>query len=143
MKNLTVPARLKYLEAVIHFITAELDGLDCPPKAAAHIGIATDEIFSNIAGYAYAPGTGEVTVSVTTASSPPAVTLTFRDSGLPYNPLERPEPDITLSAEEREPGGLGIFMTKKLMDAVAYQYENGQNVLTLKKSLLGHQTVTN
>ncbi len=99
------------------------------------IELAVEEIFVNIANYAYAPEIGRATVRVSVSDDPLTVTITFIDRGVPYDPLKRSDPDVTLSAEEREIGGLGIFMTKKVMDEVAYEYKDGQNVLTLKKRL--------
>ena len=99
------------------------------------IELAVEEIFVNIANYAYAPEIGRATVRVSVSDDPLTVTITFIDCGVPYDPLKRSDPDVTLSAEEREIGGLGIFMTKKVMDEVAYEYKDGQNVLTLKKRL--------
>jgi anti-sigma regulatory factor (Ser/Thr protein kinase) len=144
MKKIIVPAKIENMDEVIRFITGELDGLNCSPKAAAQIGIAVDEVFSNIARYAYTepvyatPGAGgDVTVYVETEKNPPAVNIIFSDSGRPFNPLEAPPPDTTLSADERKIGGLGIFMTGKLMDeeTLAYKYENGRNVLSMRKTL--------
>ena len=94
-----------------------------------------EEIFINIARYAYRPEQGKATVRVEVSGDPVCVSITFVDHGVPYDPLAKDDPDISLSAEDREIGGLGIFMTKQLMDDVAYTYKNGQNILTLKKQL--------
>jgi len=104
-------------------------------KAQAQIDIAIDELFGNIAQYAYNPETGPATVRVEVQEDPMAVIITFIDHGVPYDPLKNEDPDITLSAEERKIGGLGIFMVKKTMDEISYQYKNGQNILTIKKKL--------
>ena len=88
-----------------------------------------------IASYAYAPGTGIATVCIEIDDDPPVVTIAFSDSGVPFDPLKKADPDVTLPAEEREIGGLGIFMTKKTMDEVRYEYKDGQNRLTLVKKL--------
>ena len=104
-------------------------------KAQTQIEIAVEEIFINIASYAYAPDKGMATVRVEVSGDPVAVTITFVDHGVPYDPLAKEDPDVTLSAEERGIGGLGIFMTKKLMDDVAYEYKDGKNTLTLKKQI--------
>ena len=82
--------------------------------------------------YAYAPSTGEATVRVEKIDG--GVTLTFIDSGVAYNPLEQKEPDVTLSAEERQVGGLGIFLVKKTMDDMTYRREDGKNILTIRKN---------
>ena len=97
------------------------------------VEIAVEEIFVNVAHYAYAPNTGSVTVGVKISDDPRFATITFKDGGKPYNPLAKPDPDVTLPADEREIGGLGIFMTKKVMDELSYEYTDGKNVLTLKK----------
>jgi anti-sigma regulatory factor (Ser/Thr protein kinase) len=99
------------------------------------ISVAAEEIYVNIAHYAYAPETGTVTLRLELQEEPPAVTLTFLDSGIPFNPLDRTDPDVSLPAEEREIGGLGIFMTRKSMDDLRYEFRDGQNVLTLIKRL--------
>jgi anti-sigma regulatory factor (Ser/Thr protein kinase) len=97
------------------------------------IDVAVDEVMSNIAHYAYPDGEGTVTVSIEEKEN--TVQIFFRDSGIPYDPLTAKAPDLSLSAEDRPIGGLGIHMVKKMMDAVSYRYENGQNMLTLQKML--------
>ena len=97
--------------------------------------MSIDELFGNIARYAYTPGSGDVTVRVDILDSPPAVEITFIDGGVPYDPLAKEDPDITLNADRREIGGLGIFMVKKTMDGMKYEYRDGKNVLAIKKNL--------
>ena len=104
-------------------------------KAQMQISVAVEEIFVNIANYAYKPDKGKAIVRVEVTDKPVAVAITFVDHGVPYDPLAKVDPDVTLAAHEREIGGLGIFMTKKIMDDVAYEYRDGQNILTLKKNL--------
>ena len=99
------------------------------------IDVAAEEIFVNIANYAYAPKEGKASVRVQVSEDPAEVTISFADSGTPYNPLEKEDPDVTLSAEEREIGGLGIYMTKEFMDHVSYEYRDGKNILTMRKKL--------
>lgn len=135
MKELTVPAKTERLEAVINFIGAELAANRCPPKAQTQIEIAVEEIYINIASYAYRPKDGEATIRCTVGGEPLQVTVQFLDGGKPYNPLEKKDPDITLAADEREIGGLGIFMVKKSMDSIDYAYVDGKNILTIKKNL--------
>ena len=132
-RELSVEAITDNLEKVIGFVNTHLENADCPPKAQMQIDLAVEEIFVNIANYAYSPNTGKATVRV--EASPDAATVVFSDRGIPYNPLEKKDPDISLSAEKRDVGGLGIFMTKKVMDEVLYEYRNGQNILTMKKNL--------
>ena len=117
------------------FIEEHLEAASCPMKAQMQISLAVEEIFCNIASYAYAPGKGNAIVTMDISGDPAVATITFRDSGVPYNPLAKRDPDTSLSAEEREIGGLGIFLTKKTMDHVDYEYRDGQNTLTLQKKL--------
>ena len=135
MKEITVKAVRENLAEVLGFIEAELEQADCPIKAQMQTGVAAEEIFVNIASYAYPDGAGSATVRMEITGEPKTAVITFIDSGIPYDPLAKPDPDVTLSAEERGIGGLGIFMTKKLMDEVTYSYEGGHNILTLKKQL--------
>ena len=127
-------AAVERLDEVQAFVDAHLEAADCPFKTQMQIDLVVEEVFVNIASYAYAPGKGNATVRAETTASPRGVVLTFFDSGTPYDPLAREDPDITLSAEERQIGGLGIFITKKTMDEVRYEYRGGQNILTMRKN---------
>ena len=135
MKEITLTATLENIEVVTKFVDEQLEELDCPMKAQMQIDIAIDELFSNIARYAYAPNVGEATVRVESSDDPLTVIITFIDKGVPYNPLEKEDPDTTLSADDRQIGGLGIYMVKKSMDSMEYEYRNGQNILSIKKIL--------
>ena len=135
MKEIRVPAQIEYLDEVNDFIMAELEPQDCDPKTQMQISLAVEEIFVNIASYAYHPGTGEATVRCGIVEEPLQIELVFLDSGKPYDPLQREDPDVTLSAEERKIGGLGVFLVKKLMDDVRYEYRDGCNILTIRKTL--------
>ena len=135
MKELTVEAKTTNIEAVTDFVNEQLEALDCPIKAQMQIDIAIDELFGNIAHYAYNPEIGKATVRVEVIEDPLAVVITFIDNGVPYDPLAKADPDTTLSAEEREIGGLGIYMVKKSMDDITYEYKDGQNILAIKKNL--------
>jgi len=135
MKELTIAATIENIEAVTAFVDEQLEMLDCPMKAQMQIDIAIDELFGNIAHYAYTPDVGEATVRVEVVEDPLSVIITFIDGGIPYDPLAAADPDITLSAEERTAGGLGIFMVKKSMDEIAYRYENGKNILSIRKKI--------
>ena len=135
MKELTISASVDNIETVTDFINEQLEALDCPMKAQMQIDIAIDELFGNIANYAYNPEIGQATVRVEVIEEPLAVVITFIDNGVPYDPLKKEDPDITLSAEEREIGGLGIYMVKKSMDEINYEYKDGQNVLTIRKTI--------
>lgn len=134
MSELTLEANTENLDQVLAFVDGHLEILECPIKIQMQVDIAVEELFVNIAQYAYKPNVGPVTVRVETTEKPPqAVSITFFDQGMPYNPLEKENPDVTLSAEERQIGGLGIFMVKKSMDDIAYEYKDGQNILKIKK----------
>lgn len=135
MKELTINATLESIPEVTAFVDEQLEAMDCPMKAQMQIDIAIDELFSNIARYAYNPDVGPATVRVEVTENPMAVVITFIDHGVPYDPLAKADPDVSLSAEEREIGGLGIYMVKKSMDEVAYEYKNGQNILRIRKNL--------
>ena len=135
MKELTVDAAVENIEVVTDFVNEELEKLDCPLKARRQIDIAIDELFGNIARYAYSPDVGKATVRFSVEENPLEVTITFIDTGIPFNPLEKSNPDTHLSAEERPIGGLGIFLVKKSMDMVEYEYKNGQNILKIKKNI--------
>ena len=135
MKEITIAATVENIEAVTDFVNEQLEALDCPMKAQMQIDIAIDELFGNIAHYAYNPDVGEATVRVEVVEEPLSVIITFIDGGVPYDPLSAAEPDTTLSVEERGIGGLGIFMVKKSMDDITYRYENGSNILSIRKTL--------
>ena len=135
MKELTVDAAVENIEVVTDFVNEELEKLDCPLKARRQIDVAIDELFGNIARYAYSPDVGKATVRFSVEENPLEVTITFIDNGIPFNPLEKSNPDTSLSAEERPIGGLGIFLVKKSMDMVEYEYKNGQNILKIKKNI--------
>ena len=133
--ELDIEAATENLPRVAEFVDRHLEAIGCPMKAQMQIGIAVEEIFVNIANYAYHPDKGNASVRVEVSDAPVCVTITFLDHGVPYDPLARHDPDISLSASDRDIGGLGIFMTKQLMDNVSYEYKNGQNILTLKKRI--------
>jgi anti-sigma regulatory factor (Ser/Thr protein kinase) len=133
MKEITVEAIIENIPIVTDFVSGELEAYDCPMKVITKVEIAIDELFGNIAHYAYKPNVGQATVTVEVLQNPKMAVVTFIDQGTPYNPLARKDPDITLSAAERPIGGLGIYMVKKSMDDVLYEYKDGRNVLTIKK----------
>lgn len=135
MKQLTVEAAVENIETVTAFVAEELEKLNCPMKAETQITIAIDELFGNIARYAYFPEIGQATVRFDVENNPLAVIITFIDNGIPFNPLDRAEPDTHASAEDRQIGGLGIYLVKKTMNLVEYEYKDGQNILKIKKNL--------
>lgn len=131
MKEMVIDATLENLDSVINFISAELEENSCDMRIETQINIAVEEIYVNIAHYAYNPAIGAAKIRVEVSSE--AVIIEFEDNGKPYNPLEKIDPDITASADERDIGGLGIFMVKKIMDCVEYKHSNNKNILTIKK----------
>ena len=135
MKEITVDATIENMDTVTAFVDDFLDQIACPMKSKIQINIVIDEIFGNICHYAYKDSIGAVTVRVESGNTPKAVFLTFTDNGIPYNPLETEDPDITLSSEERKIGGLGIYLVKKNMDEMRYEYVNQQNRLWMEKRL--------
>ena len=132
MPEITVPAQNDRLYDVLAFVGEAMRGAGISEINQNNINIAVEEIFVNIANYAYPDGDGGVTVSLSAESG--KFTARFLDGGTRYDPLAKPDPDTSLSANEREIGGLGILMVKKLMDRVEYEYRDGQNILTIKKS---------
>ena len=135
MKEITVEAKNSNLLQVQSFIDAELEAADCPMATQIAIDVAVEELFVNIASYAYDGNVGPVTIQVSVYENPVSVKITFIDCGKKYDPLAKPDPDVTLAAKERKKGGLGIFMVKNSMDDVNYEYKDGKNVLTLVKIL--------
>ncbi len=133
MKELRIEARVGNIDAVTDFVNEALEGMDCPVRARLQIDVAIDELFSNIANYAYPLGEGAAVVRVEEGKESRAALITFMDWGTPFDPLSRPDPDTTLPAEEREIGGLGIFMVRKSMDDVQYEYKDRHNILTVRK----------
>ncbi|MBM6924841.1 ATP-binding protein [Pseudoflavonifractor phocaeensis] len=136
MQIMTIPATVENLDKVIAFVDQQLERFQCPMETQFQIDVAVEEIYVNIAHYAYTPGQGEATIRCEVEEGPPVqVVIELLDNGVPYDPLAKADPDVSLTAEEREIGGLGIFMVKQSMDHVAYRYENGKNILTLRKTL--------
>ena len=136
MKEIVVEATIESIPEVTAFVDEQLEQLECPMKAQMQVDVAIDELFSNIAYYAYNPEIGSATVRVEVTEDPLAVVITFIDNGVPYDPLAKEDPDISLSIEERGIGGLGIYMVKKTMDDVSYEYKDGQNILRIKKNIM-------
>ena len=135
VNELEIEAQVENLNEVQQFVEERLGNIDCPPRPMMQIMLAVEEIFVNIAHYAYAPSRGNATVRVEVTEEPVEVSITFIDNGVPYDPLKKEDPDISIPASERAIGGLGIFLTKQLMDDVIYGYRDGHNILTLKKNI--------
>ena len=135
MKEIVVDAKIEEFDKVLDFINENLDSIECPVKAKRQIDISVEEIFVNIAHYAYGSETGQARISFENVDDPKSVRITFVDRGVPYDPLAKDDPDVSLSIEEREVGGLGIFMAKNLMDEMRYEFKDGCNVLVLTKNM--------
>ena len=135
MEKLTIRTEMENLPAVQDFVVRALTAAGYQGPLRTKIRVALEEIYANIVLYAYGSEVGNATIEVEITENPKTAVITLRDQGTPYNPLSREDPDVTLKARDRRRGGLGIFMTKKLMDQVSYAWENGQNVLTLIKRL--------
>ena len=131
--ELTLEATDENLEKVQAFVDEHLEAANCPMRTMLQIAIAVEELFINIAHYAYAPRKGMAKVRVVMGRDPSSVTITFFDRGMPYDPLAKEDPDVTLAAEDRRIGGLGIYMVKQSMDDVRYEYRDGQNILSIMK----------
>ena len=135
MANKVFPAKIDFLSDVLAFVEQRLEGWNCSMKLQMAICVAIEEVFVNVARYAYEGGNGHVEFTMHFDEETRNVTFQMMDSGVPFDPLKKEDPDITLSAEERNIGGLGIFITKKTMDKVSYAYENGKNILTMIKKI--------
>ncbi len=135
MNTLTLEATIDNIPVITDFINEQLEALDCAMKAQLQIDVAIDEVFTNIASYAYPEGAGMATVQIDFDAATRVASIVFEDDGIPFNPLKAKEPDITLSAEERPIGGLGIFLVRKTMDDVRYERRDDKNILTIEKKI--------
>ncbi|MBQ8678632.1 MAG: ATP-binding protein [Treponema sp.] len=135
MKELKIKAEDAQMNTVNDFIHSCLPD-NCNEIIFNKIDLAVEEIFVNIAHYAYNPGEGDAWISVSFDEEDRVLTIIFKDNGKKFNPIAKEDPDVTLSAEEREIGGLGIFLTKKFMDSVNYEYKDNQNILTIRKKIV-------
>ena len=133
MSELTVDATRENLDQVLAFLDGALEEMLCPMKAQMQLDVAVEELYVNIASYSYPEGGGSAQILLEPLEGPRGIAVTFVDSGVPFDPLAKPDPDVTLPAEQRQIGGLGIYMVKKSMDSVLYRYENGQNILRIEK----------
>lgn len=126
-------ATLDDIPEVTDFVEDALDVMGCPQADKLKIDIIVDEIFSNICNYAYEGKPGIAAIIIEETQDPHGVRLIFADKGMPYNPLEKEDPDISMALEDRAIGGLGVFMVKQSVDEINYSYSNGRNILTVKK----------
>jgi anti-sigma regulatory factor (Ser/Thr protein kinase) len=125
------PAEIKELSSVLVFLEEELDKAQTNPKLMVTFAIAVEELFVNVAHYAYPDSKGTAKIGIDTSGD--SIVVQISDSGIPFDPLAKPDPDVTLAAEDRKIGGLGIYMVKKSMDSVVYEYKDNQNILTISK----------
>ncbi len=133
MKTITLDAKIENITEITNFIDKELEENECSIKAQMQIDVAVDEVLSNIVNYAYKGNNGTMGVEIDIKDG--KAVISFIDSGKKYNPLEKDDPDITLSVEERKIGGLGIFLVKKTMDDMRYEYKDDKNILTVIKTI--------
>ena len=133
--SITLPATVESIGKITAFVEGRMEEKDCPLQQIMTVSMAVDEVMANVAMYAYAPGTGDVTVAVDFDDGSRTVSITFIDRGVAFDPLAKEDPDVTLPAEQRKIGGLGIFLVKKTMDDVAYRREGDKNVLCIKKKV--------
>ena len=134
-EELIIEAVVENLEVVNSFIHKFIEQFHCSKRSIMQLDLVVEEIFVNIANYAYAPNTGLAKIQLNIKTEPLSISLTFFDNGIPYNPLDKEDPNINLSLEDRQIGGLGIYLTKNLVDDISYHYIDGQNVLQFTKSL--------
>ena len=135
MSVLKIDAQVGKLGEVLAFVDEELEKQETSMKVQMQIDVAVEEIFVNIASYAYEGKEGQAEIRIDFKDNPKTAVISFVDQGIEFNPLVREDPDTGLSAEERQIGGLGIFLVKKSMDSVSYEYKDQSNILTLEKVL--------
>ena len=133
MTGITVDAIIENIEKVTDFVNEELEKTGCPLKTQMQIDVALDEILSNIAHYAYEEEKGQMRVELIELQEEKGIRMIFSDTGMPFDPLTSKEPDTTSGIKDRPVGGLGIFLVRKTMDEVSYEYKDGKNVLTVIK----------
>ncbi|MCR5592962.1 MAG: ATP-binding protein [Saccharofermentans sp.] len=133
--ELKIPAKVDQLSSVQSFIDGVVEQTGVSMKDSMQISLAVEEIFVNIASYAYQGSDGEAVIKAAIVDDPASIKITFIDSGVPFDPLKKEDPDVTLGVHERDVGGLGIFLTKKTMDDVNYVNQDGKNILTITKNI--------
>ena len=131
--EIEIKALMENLQELISFVDGHLEDMGASMKAQMQIDVAIDEVFANIANYAYTPKIGEMELRVAFDEAGRELTMVLIDSGIPYDPLAKKDPDVTLSADKRKIGGLGIYLVKKTMDSMMYERRDGRNIVTMKK----------
>ena len=135
MKSMRIAAKIEELDRVTGFVEETLAPYDCPMRTLLQLRLAIEEVFVNIASYAYSPAEGEAEVRCEVLEEPLRVVIQFLDGGQPFDPLAREDADTSEEALMSREGGLGILLVKKTMDDVQYSYEDGKNILTIVKKL--------
>ena len=133
-KEVEVPADMDHLDDVMGIIQEIMSNVEVDEAERMKVELAVEEMYTNIASYAYSEGNGSASAKCKLTDHPGEIIICFTDTGKPYNPLDKPDPDINAGVEERGIGGLGIYMTKKMMDNVSYEYVDNRNVLTIRKN---------
>lgn len=136
METLKVKADVEFLDEVTEFIDKALEAAECDMKTQMQIELAVEEIFVNIAHYAYPPEQGIAIITTEWLEDKRTLRIVFKDNGIQYDPLAKKDPDVAMHAKDRKIGGFGIYMTKKSMDAMSYEYKDGYNILTLEKMVI-------
>ncbi len=136
MHKITVPAKIENLQKVFNFVNKQLNSVAYNMKSRLQLELSIEEAYVNISKYAYESDEGKVEILSRVDEDPLQITVKFMDSGIPYNPLKNEDPDIYTNTEEKELGGLGIFLIKKNVDNIGYEYLNGKNILTIQKKLI-------
>lgn len=132
MKKLVVPAKTEYLNQAVEFVCKESIDLGFPEGTVRLLGLAVEEVFVNICSYAYTKKEGTAEICCETEDDRRTLVVTYIDSGVYFNPLEKSDPDVTLTPESRKIGGFGIYFLKKIMDSVYYARRDGMNILTTR-----------
>ena len=135
-RELLIEAKVENLPAVNEFVASLLEPFNCPVKVQLQLDLVVEEIFVNIASYAYGDSVGKALLRGRTYENPQSLELSFIDEGIPYNPLQREAPDPDTPLMDRELGGWGIFLVKKNVDNISYEYKDGKNILTIRKNII-------
>lgn len=135
MKEIIVPAKIEELANIQGLIESDLEDYECGMKSMMQVSIAVEEIFVNIASYAYGTEDGVTKILYEFREEPSRIYMEFHDTGKKFNPLEKEDTDTSLPIEDKQIGGLGILMVKKSMDVMEYLYEKSTNILMIEKNL--------
>ncbi|MGN0093066.1 MAG: ATP-binding protein [Methanobrevibacter sp.] len=133
MEEIIIKADKSNLESILSKIEKSLSNYEISIKSKLQLEIAIEEIFVNISNYAYGDGIGDVRIEYFIDENPLSINIRFIDEGFEFNPLEVSSPDTSLSAEDRDIGGLGLVLVRKNIDSISYEYKDNQNILTIKK----------